>query len=81
MPLQRCHQTDTAKQALFPGFFGPFLCDFSKKCCTLPTADILSGINARAFLVCEFLMKNLYYKNLSENMKKIVGAIWKLPAK
>ena len=36
---------------------------------TLPTAEILSGKNARAFLVYGFLMK------------KIVGAVWKLPAK
>ena len=40
---------------------------------TLPTAEILSGKNARAFLVCGFLMKSF--------KKNIVGAIWKLPAK
>ena len=43
---------------------------------TLPTAEILNGQNVRAFLVCGFLIK----KN-PENMKKIVGAVWKLPAK
>ena len=47
---------------------------------TLPTGETLSGKNARAFLVCGFLMKS--FKNIyPENMKKIVGAIWKLPAK
>ena len=47
---------------------------------TLPTAEILSGKNARAFLVCGFLMK-AFKKKYPENMKKIVGAVWKLPAK
>ena len=46
---------------------------------TLPTAEILSGKNARAFLVCGFLMKS--FKKNPENMKKIVGAVRKLPAK
>ena len=46
---------------------------------TLPTAEILSGKNARAFLVCGFLMKS-FKKKYPENMKKIVGAVWKLPA-
>ena len=46
---------------------------------TLPTAEILSGKNARVFLVCGFLMKS--FKKYPENMKKIVGAGWKLPAK
>ena len=40
---------------------------------TLPAGEILSGKNAQAFLVCGFLM-------YPENMKKIVGAVWKLPA-
>ena len=47
---------------------------------TLPTAEILSGENVQAFLVCGFLMKS-FKKKYSENMKKIVGAVWKLPAK
>ena len=47
---------------------------------TLPTAEILSGKNAREFLVCGFLMKS-FKKKYPENMKKIVGAVWKLPAK
>ena len=46
---------------------------------TLPTAEILSGKNARAFLVCGFLMRSS--KKYPENMKKIKGAVWKLPAK
>ena len=46
---------------------------------TLPTVVILSGKNARAFLVCGFSMKS--FKKYPENMKKIMGAIWKLPAK
>ena len=40
------------------------------------TAEILSGKNARAFLFCGFLMKKF-----PENMKKIMEAVWKLPAK
>ena len=47
---------------------------------TLPTAEILIGKNARAFLVCGFLMKS-FKKKYPENMKKIVGAVSKLPAK
>ena len=35
---------------------------------TLPTAEILSGKNVRAFLVCESLMKS--FKKYPENMKK-----------
>ena len=46
---------------------------------TLPTAEILSGKNARALLFCGFLMKS--FKKFPENMNNIVGAIWKLPAK
>ena len=42
---------------------------------TQPTAKILSGKNEQAFLICGFLIK------YPENMKKIVGAVWKLPAK
>ena len=40
---------------------------------TLTTAEILSGENARSFLA--------FKKKYPENMKKIVGAIWKLPSK
>ena len=47
---------------------------------TLPTAEILSGKNVRAILVCGFLMKP-FKKKYPEIMKKIVGAVWKLPAK
>ena len=47
---------------------------------TLPTSKILSGKNARAFLVCGFLMKSSQ-KKYPENLKKIVGAVWELPAK
>ena len=39
---------------------------------TLPTAEILGSKNARAFLVCGFLMKS--FKIFSENMKKIMGS-------
>ena len=54
--------------------------DFCASCTTLPTAEILSGKNARAFLVCGFLLKS-FSKEYPENMKKILGAVWKLPAK
>jgi len=37
-----------------------------------PTAEILGSKNARAFLVCGFLMKS--FKIFSENMKKIMGS-------
>ena len=47
---------------------------------TLPTAEILCGKNVRAFLVCGFLMKS-FKKKYPENMKKIVGAVWKILAK
>ena len=47
---------------------------------TLPTAEILSGKNEQTFLVCGFLMKSFKNK-YPESMKKIVGALWKLPAK
>ena len=47
---------------------------------TLPTAEILSGKNVRAFLVCGFFYEIIQNK-YPENMKKIVGAVWKLPAK
>ena len=46
---------------------------------TLPKAEILSGKNARVFLVGGFSMKSS--KKYPENMKKIMGAVWKLPAK
>ena len=36
--------------------------------------------NGRAIVVCGFLMK--YFKNkYAESLKKIVGAVWELPAK
>ena len=38
---------------------------------TLPTAEILSGKNARAFLVCGFLMKSF-----KENILKIRKKSW-----
>ena len=48
--------------------------------CTLPTPEILSGKNARPFLVCGFLMKS-FKKSILKLWKKIVGAVWKLPTK
>ena len=47
---------------------------------TLPIAEILSGKNARALLVCGFSMK-LYKKTYPESMKRFVGAVWMLSAK
>ena len=47
---------------------------------TLPTDEILSVKNARASLVCGFLIKS-FKKIYPENMKKIVGAVCKLLAK
>ena len=53
---------------------------------TLPTSETLSGKNARAhiwgisgsWVLNKIIQKK---KKYLENMKKIVGAIWKLPAK
>ena len=47
---------------------------------TLPTGEILSDKKAPAFLVCGFLLKS-FKKRYPENMKKNIGAVWKLPAK
>ena len=47
---------------------------------TPPIAEILCVKNARAIVVCGFLMK--LFKNIyAESLKKIVGAVWELPAK
>ena len=61
---------------------GPFPAenDHMTRLLTLLTSEILSGKNAQAFLVCGILMK-LFKKKYPENMKKIMGAVWKLPAK
>ena len=48
---------------------------------TPPIAEILCVKNVRAIVVCGFLIKYIVYKNYSENMKKIMGAVWELPAK
>ena len=66
-------------EGLKPKTFTSFLVILQYDSNILPTAEILSGKNTRAFLVCGFLMKS--FKKYPENMKKIVGAIWKLPAK
>ena len=42
-------------------------------------AEILCVKNVRAFVVCGFLMK-YFFKKYAKNMKKILGAIWELPA-
>ena len=47
---------------------------------TPPIAEILCVKNGRAIVVCGFLMKSLK-KPYPENLKKIVGAVWELPAK
>ena len=41
--------------------------------------EIIWVKNVRAIEVCGFLMKSL--KKYPENLKKIVGAVWELPAK
>jgi hypothetical protein len=38
------------------------------------------GQNVRAIVVCGFLMKQ-FKKNILKMLKKIVGAVWELPAK
>ena len=47
---------------------------------TPPIAEILCVKNGRAIVVCGFLMKWLK-KIYTESLKKIVGAVWELPAK
>ena len=46
---------------------------------TPPMAEIMCVKNVGAIVVCGFLMK--WLKIYAENMKKIMGAIWELPAK
>ena len=41
--------------------------------------EIIWVKDVRAIVVCGFLMKSL--KKYPENLKKIVGAVWELPAK
>ena len=47
---------------------------------TPPIAEIICIKNVGAIVVCGFLMK-LIKKQYPENMKKIAGAVWELPAK
>ena len=51
--------------------------DFNK--ITPPIAEIIYIKNVGAIVVCGFLIKKI--KKYPENMKKIVGAVWELPAK
>ena len=62
-------RTDAITQSKCPTDFhaSPLCCTLFH--CTLPTAEIVSGKNARAFLVCGFLMKS-FKKKYPENMKK-----------
>ena len=47
---------------------------------TPPIAEILCVKNGRSIVVCGFLMKS-NKKRYPANLKKIVGALWELPAK
>ena len=47
---------------------------------TSPIEEIIWVKNVRAIVVCGFLMK-LLKKKYPENLKKIMGAVWQLPAK
>ena len=49
--------------------------------CTPPIAEIIWVKNVRAIVVCGFLMKQLKKYMYPENLKKIVGGVWELPAK
>ena len=62
-------RTDAITQSKCPTDFhaSPLCCTLFH--CTLPTAEIVSGKNARAFLVCGFLMKSLK-KNILKISKK-----------
>ena len=44
-------------------------------------AEIIWVENVRAIVVCGFIMKLSILKKYPENLKKIVGAVWELPAK
>ena len=46
---------------------------------TLPTAEILSSKNC-AGISGLWVLNEIIQKKYPENMKKIVGAVWKLPA-
>ena len=46
---------------------------------TPPLAKLIWVKNLRAIVVCWFLMK--WVKIYPENLKKIMGAVWELPAK
>ena len=48
---------------------------------TLTIAEILCVKNARAIVVCGFLCNEIILKIYAESLKKIMGAIWELPAK
>ena len=62
---------------LVTGGFHAFLSDYFT-CITLPTAEILNGKNGISGL---WVLNEIFQKKYPENMKKIVGAVWKLPAK
>ena len=47
---------------------------FNTKLDKIPTAEILSGKNARAFLVCGFFNEIIQLR-YPENMKQIMGAV------
>ena len=48
---------------------------------TPPIAEIIWVKNVRAIVVCGFLMKYVIKKIYPDSLKKIVGAVWELPAK
>ena len=48
---------------------------------TLSIPEIIWAKNVRAIVVCGFLMKSLKKHTYPEILKKIMGAVWKLPAK
>ena len=50
-------------------------------CHTRPIAEILCVKNGRVIVVSWFLMKESQKKKYAESLKKIVGAVWELPAK
>ena len=60
--------------------FSILIAILSKEQITPSIPEIIWVKNVRVIVVCGFLMKYLK-KTYPENLKKIVGAVWELPAK
>ena len=89
------HFIDTLESAVLQSFKGSILDTFVETCwpfigwnmrniykyLTPPVAEILCVKNGRAIVVCGFVANKIIEKKYAESLKKIVGAVWELPAK